>query len=134
MEQLEGLSYTYGDLRLANILLDTDKSIKVGDFDLTVRLSEQLLVISALFYKLEGDYEALIASAISKQYAVGSCIYNIRTRFELFYDLPGLLIVRKLINNEFPTTSDNYLLGNLILGCWYRRYSTILELKQAVFI
>ena len=115
MEWLERLGYAHGDLRPANILLDIEDTTKVGDFDSTVRLGEQVLVTTAPFCKLEGDYEATIAGAISEQYAVGSCIYNIRTRFEPFHDVAGPVMVRKLMNNEFPTTSDDHLFGNIIL-------------------
>lgn len=101
MEWLERLGYAHGDLRPANILLDAEENIKVANLDSTVRLGEQLLVASAPFCKLEGDYEPPIASAVSEQYAVGSCIYNIRTPFKLFHDIAMPVRVRKLINNEF---------------------------------
>ncbi|KAI4210387.1 MAG: hypothetical protein LQ351_006754 [Letrouitia transgressa] len=75
---LESLGYAHGDLRPANILLDTRDTIKIGDFDSTVRFGEQLLVSTAPFCKLEGDYEAPRASPFSEQYAIGSYVYNIR--------------------------------------------------------
>ena len=132
VEWLERLGYAHGDLRPANILLDAEDTIKLGDFDSTVELGERLLVTTAPFCKLEGDYEAPIASPVSEQYAVGSCIYNIRTGFEPLHDIAGPVMVRKLMNNEFPPTSDDYLFGDIILGCWRGHYSSIRQLKQAV--
>lgn len=118
MEWLELLGYAHGDLRPANILLDAGDMIKVGDFDSTVRIGEQLLVTTAPFCKLEADYEAPLAGAVSEQYAVGSCIYNIRTGHEPFHDIDGPVMVRKLMNNEFPPTSNDDIFGDIVLRCW----------------
>lgn len=126
VEWLERLGYAHGDLRPANIL------IKLGDFDSTVRFGEQLLVTSAPFCKLEGDYEAPIAGTVSEQYAIGSCIYNIRTGLEPFHDISGPVMVRKLMNNEFPPTSDDHLFGDIILGSWRGRFSSIRQLEQVI--
>ncbi|KAL9101041.1 MAG: hypothetical protein Q9163_003656 [Psora crenata] len=132
VEWLERLGYAHGDLRPANILLDAADTIKVGDFDSTVRFGEQLLVTTVPFCKLEGDYEAPVAGAVTEQYAVGSCIYNIRTGFEPYHDIDGPVMVRKLMKNEFPPTSDDYLFGGTILKCWRGRYSSIRQLRQAI--
>lgn len=70
IEWLEHLGYTHGDLRPANILLDAEDTIKVGDFDYTVRTGEPHLVTTAPLCKLEDDFEAPLAGAISEQYAV----------------------------------------------------------------
>ncbi|MCJ1465631.1 hypothetical protein MMC07_004250 [Pseudocyphellaria aurata] len=130
VEWLERLGLAHGDLRPANILLDTRDSVQIGDFDATVRLGEELLVSSAPFGKPEGDFEASTASASSEQFAIGSCIYNIRTRVEPFHDLPGPVMVRKLRDNDFPSTSRDSLFGDIILGCWRGRYSSIRQLKH----
>lgn len=65
MEWLEHFGYAHGDLRPANILLDAGDKIKVGDFDSTGRIGEPLLVATASFCKLEGNYEAPLVGALS---------------------------------------------------------------------
>lgn len=132
MEWLERLGYAHGDLRPANILLDARDMIKVADFDSTVRIGEPLLVATAPFCKLEGDYKTPLAGAVSEQYAVGSCIYNIRTGHEPFHDIDGPLMVRKLMNNEFPPTSNDGVFGDVVLRCWRGCYQSISELEQAI--
>ncbi|MCJ1412336.1 hypothetical protein MMC19_006430 [Ptychographa xylographoides] len=132
VEWLERLGYAHGDLRPANILLDAEDTIKVADFDSTVRYGEQLLVTTLPFCKLDDNYEAPLAGALTEQYAVGSCIYNIRNLVEPFHDLPGPVMVRKLINNEFPVTSHDHLFGDIILGCWHGKYSSIQRLQRII--
>lgn len=41
-------------------------------------------------------------------------------------------MVRKLMNIEFPSTSDDFLFGDIILQCWRGHYPSIRELKQAI--
>ena len=134
MEWLERLGYAHGDLRPANILLDAGEMIKVGDFDSTVRIGEQLLVTTAPFCKLGTDYEAPLAGAVSEQYAVGSCIYNIRTGHEPFHDFDGPVMVRKLMNNEFPPTSSDHILGDVVQQCWLGCYRSIAELEHGILM
>lgn len=134
VEWLERLGYAHGDLRPANILLDAEDTIKVCDFDSTVRFGEQLLVAGAPFCKLEGDYEAPIAGTISEQYSIGSRIYNIRTGSEPFHDIPGPVMVRNLMNNEFPPMSADHLFGDITLGCWRGHFSSIRQLKHIILM
>ena len=132
MEWLERLGYVHGDLRPANILLDARDALKVGDFDSTVKLGEQLLVTTAPFCKLKADYEAPLAGPVSEQYAVGSCIYNIRTGHEPFHDIDGPVMVRKLMNNEFPSTLNDEIFGDIVIRCWRGSYQSISELEQVI--
>ena len=75
---LESLGYVHGDLRPANIFLDSVDDIRLGDFDSTVKRGEQLKVASEPFCKVNEDYELPIGGPISEQFSLGSCIYTIR--------------------------------------------------------
>lgn len=110
--------YAHGDLGPVNILLDAGDTIEVGNFDSTVRIGKPLLVATATFCKLEGDYEAPIAGDFSEQYAVGSCIYNIRLGHEPFHDIDGPVMLGILVNNESPPTSNDGIFGDVVLRCW----------------
>lgn len=76
---------------------------------------EPLLVVTVPFCKLEVDYKTPLAGAVSEQHAVRSCIYNIRTGCKPFHDIDEPLIVQKLMNNEFPPTSNDGVFGNVVL-------------------
>lgn len=134
MEWLGRLGYAHVNLRPANVLLDAGDTIKFGDSDSTVRIGEPLLVATAPFCRLEGDYEARLAGAVSEQYAAGSCIYNIRTGHEPFHGIDGPVMVRKLVNNEFHTTSNDGIFGDVVLRCWRGSYQSISELEQAIIL
>lgn len=134
MEWIERLGYARGDLRPASGLLDAGDTIEVGDFDSTVRKGEPLLVATATFCILERDYEAPLAGDFSEQYAVGSCIYNIRPGQEPFHDIHGPVMVRKLMNNELPPTSNDGIFRDVVLRCWRGSYQTISELEQATIL
>ena len=119
-------------MRPGNILLDAADTIKLGDFDATVKTGEELLVTAPPFCKLNEDYEAPLAGAISEQYALGSCIYTIRTGHEPFHDVDGPVMVRKLMNNDIPPTSNDKVFGDTILRCWRGYYPSIFKLEQAI--
>jgi hypothetical protein len=87
------------------------------DFDAAVKIGEQLLVASEPFCKLNIDYEVPIAGPQSEQFALGSYFYNIRYGYISFHDLDAPTRVRKLVRNEFPSTSQDDLFGDLIQAC-----------------
>ena len=105
----EQLGYVHGDIRPANILLDTMGNIKLGDFDATVKKGEELLAASEPFCKLNKGYETPPAGPVSEQFALGSCIYTIQYGKIPLHEFDPPTRVLKLMRNEFPVTSDDHL-------------------------
>ncbi|KAG5938495.1 hypothetical protein E4U60_001345 [Claviceps pazoutovae] len=75
---IEGLGFVHGDLRPANILLTANDNIRVADFDVSVKIGQELEAGSEPFVRLNEDFELPQAGPISEQFALGSCIYTIR--------------------------------------------------------
>lgn len=132
---LERLGYVHGDLRPANIFLDVEENIRLGDFDATVKVGEQLRVASEPFCKLNEDYEPPLAGPDTEQFSLGSCIYNIRFGRKPHHDLDPPTRVRKLMMNDFPSTSADYLFGALTNNCWYGGiYDSIYTVEQEILL
>lgn len=122
---LEDLGYAHGDLRPANILLNQEEDLFLADFDSSVKLGDPLLVMSEPFCKSQVGFEIPKASSKSEQFALGSCFYNIRWGHIPFHDLDPPTRVRKLMRNEFPSTSTDALFGDLIQSCWQGTFESI---------
>lgn len=122
---IEGLGRVHGDLRPPNILLTADDHIRLADFDTSVKIGEELLVASEPFVKLNENFELPHAGPISEQFALASCIYTIRSGHIPFSELDAPVRVRRLMNNEFPSTANDAEFGSLILGCWQGQYASI---------
>lgn len=133
---LERLGYVHGDLRPANIFLDVvEQNIRLGDFDATVKIGEQLKVASEPFCKLNEAYEfSSAAGPDTEQFALASCIYNIRFGHKPHHDLDAPARVRKLMMNEFPSTSADGLLGALTTNCWYGVFDSIRTVEQEILL
>lgn len=122
---IEGLGLVHGDLRPSNILLTANDNIRLADFDASVKIGEQLLVASEPFCKLNGDFELPHAGPISEQFALASCIYTIRFGHIPLGELDAPDRVRKLMNNEFPSTENDAKFGVVTLSCWQGQYASI---------
>lgn len=129
---LERLGYVHGDLRPANALVDGGDDLRLTDFDATVKRGERLLVASEPFCKLNDDYELPIAGPRSEQFSLGSCFYNIRYGHIPFNDLDAPTRVQKLMQNEFPSTFQDTLFGDLIKACWQGVYMSINTINVGV--
>ncbi|KAF2194753.1 hypothetical protein K469DRAFT_617378 [Zopfia rhizophila CBS 207.26] len=129
---LEHLGYVHGDLRPANIFLDTRENIRLGDFDGTVKKGEQLVVVSEPFCKLNESYEPPLAGPLSEQFSLASCVYTIRFGHKPFHDIDAPIRVRKLIMNRFPSTSTDVVFGDLTRKCWHGFYDSISAVEQDI--
>lgn len=129
---IEGLGYVHGDLRPANILLDSQDNIRVGDFDATVQRGEELLVASEPYCKLNAKFELPLAGPQTEQFALGSCIYAMRFGHKPFHHLDPPARVQKLTKNEFPPTSSDNLFGEVMNKCWHGKYGSIRAVQEDV--
>jgi serine/threonine protein kinase len=129
---LEQLDFVHGDLRPANILLDANEEIKLADFDATVRPGEELKVAGVPFCKTNAKCETPLAGPESEQYSLASCIYTIRFGHWPWHGLTGRAMFERLARNEFPPTSADPLLGDLITSCWFGKYESIAAVEKDV--
>ncbi|KAI1759155.1 kinase-like protein [Hypoxylon sp. FL1150] len=129
---IENLGYVHGDLRPANIFLDANEDIRLGDFDAAVKKNEQLFVASEPFCKLNEDYELPIAGPVSEQFSLGSCIYTIRFGYPPWHDVDAPIRVRRLMQNQFPSTSTDHLLGQVTDNCWHGVYESMIAVERDV--
>ncbi|KAH7317666.1 kinase-like domain-containing protein [Rhexocercosporidium sp. MPI-PUGE-AT-0058] len=79
---LEQLDYFHGDMRPGNILLDGSGHVKLCDFGNTTKRGEELPATTYPYYRLRVDRSSPLAGPASEQFAMGSCIYTIRTGHE----------------------------------------------------
>lgn len=126
------LGYVHGDLRPENILLMAEDDVRVADFDSSVRIGEELLVASEPFCKLNEGFELPNAGPVSEQFSLASCIYTIRMGHLPHHELDAPDRITKLIKNEFPTTSQDILFGDLTLKCWLGRYLSLAAVNRDV--
>lgn len=129
---LETLDYFHGDLRPENILLDETEHVKVCDFGRTQKRGCKVEVATYPFYRPGMD---AVAGPLHEQFAIGSCIYTIRTgevpygqyetpeEFKLMYDA--------LVQGKFPPV-DDVVLGEIIRTCWHAEYASIADVEAAI--
>ncbi|KAG5915537.1 hypothetical protein E4U61_004526 [Claviceps capensis] len=122
---IKGLGFVHGDLRPANILLTANDNIRLADFDVSVKIGEQLEAGSEPFVRLHEDFELPQAGPISEQFALGSCIYTIRFGHIPLSELDPPVRVQKLIKNELPPTDDDAEFGSVTRSCWQGQYASV---------
>ena len=131
---LERLGYVHGDLRPENILLDVNENIRLTDFDASVKVGEELRVGGGLLCKLNENHDIPLAGPETEQFAFASCIYNIRFGYEPHHDVDGPTMLQKMIKNEFPSTSADFLFGQLTTDCWHGIYDSIASIEQDILL
>jgi serine/threonine protein kinase len=129
---LESLGLVHGDLRPANILLDSSDDIKLGDFDATVSPGSELLVASEPVCKINEDFETPLAGPESEQFALASCIYTIRFGHWPWHDLEPRVRGQRLARNEFPLVSADRLFGEVTRRCWLGEYASIAAVERDI--
>lgn len=71
------------------------------------------------------NYEPPLASPLSEQFSLASCIYTIRFGYIPFHDIDAPIRVRRLIMNQFPATATDVIFGDLTQNCWDGGYHSI---------
>lgn len=130
---LEKLGYAHGDLRPHNILVDESSNLVVMDFETTVPIGAEVIPTMMPFCKLDKDIRAPPAGAENEQFALGSCIYNIRFGFAPYADLSvdSSISEQMQMRGEYPSTAgDRY--GQIIENCWHGVYPSIKDLEVDV--
>ncbi|KAF8850860.1 putative Rho-associated protein kinase [Acephala macrosclerotiorum] len=133
---LEGLGYVHGDINPRNILLDDRDQVKLGDFDHTLKIGEDLDVGYEPYVRAQrlgamgGTYG--IAGPITEQFALGSVFWYITRGTELYADLEGPDQVDRLIDGRFPATDPQDPIDNIISNCWLGKYQSIAALSKHI--
>ncbi|KAL2198265.1 kinase-like domain-containing protein [Corynascus similis CBS 632.67] len=130
--RLERLGLVHGDLQPANIFLDANNNIQVGDFDVTARPGAELMVASEPFCKIFKNLETPPAGPVSEQFSLASCIYTIRFGHWPWHELDPRARGERLIKNEFPSVSADSLFGDVTTRCWHGEYVSIASVEQDV--
>jgi serine/threonine protein kinase len=127
---LDTLDYFHGDLRPENILLDEAEHVKVCDFGRAQKRGSKVEVATYPFYS---PLKNAVAGPAHEQFAIGSCIYTIRTgevpygqletpeQFRRMYDA--------LVQGEYPPTEDDDVLGHVVSSCWLSTYDSMKEVE-----
>ncbi|KAJ4307471.1 hypothetical protein N0V84_012711 [Fusarium piperis] len=127
---LETLGLAHGDLRPKNILLASNDDIRVADFDVTRRVGEEVYTVTAPFGKMNPGWKHPIAGPGTEQFALASCIYNIRFGEEPMSDIDGPEMVQMLMRGELPPRPDDGELGDLLVDCWSEKFESIAAVDE----
>lgn len=130
---LESLGYFHGDLRPENILLDKAEHIKICDFGRALKRGCKIEAATYPFYR---PSNGAVAGPAHEQFAVGSCIYTIRTG-EVPYGLwttsaEFMRMHDALVRGEYPPVDDDRILGHVISSCWHSRYESMEDLDATI--
>ncbi|KAF6807174.1 hypothetical protein CSOJ01_08362 [Colletotrichum sojae] len=129
---LEKLGLVHGDLRPANILLTVDEHVRLADFDVCVKIGEELQAASEPFCKLDARLDTPPAGAVSEQFALASVIYTIRFNHIPMAELDAPERVQRIARIEMPPSEEDELFGDLIQDCWQGRYPSMAAMYEEI--
>jgi serine/threonine protein kinase len=130
---LESLDYFHGDLRLENILLDETEHVKVCDFGRAMKRGCKIDVATYPFYC---PAKNPVAGPAHEQFAIGSCIYTIRTgevpygQWETPEDFKRMH--EALLQGNYPPTEDDAVLGHIVSSCWHSSFESMGDVEAAI--
>ena len=130
---LESFDYFHGDLRPENILLDAAEHVKICDFGRTVKQGCRIEVATYPFYRPGRN---AVAGPANEQFAIGSCIYTIRTGEVPYGQWETTLEFKRmheaLVRGEYPQTGDDCILGHIVRSCWHSLYESMKDVEKAI--
>ncbi|KAK4236834.1 hypothetical protein C8A03DRAFT_45242 [Achaetomium macrosporum] len=130
---LESFDYFHGDLRPENILLDETEHVKVCDFGRAQKRGCKVEVATYPFYR-PGKIAA--AGHAHEQFAIGSCIYTIRTGEVPYgqWETPAdsQRMYEALVRGIYPPTEDDSVLGHIVSSCWRSSHDSMEDEGSAV--
>ncbi|GAM91195.1 hypothetical protein ANO11243_092420 [Dothideomycetidae sp. 11243] len=139
---LENQGLAHGDLRPENILLTHDNSIKLTDFDNTLKIGQEVEVGGYPYVRELEEFGPIgPAGAQTEQFATGSIIFILIVGHEPYEDQwfgkdggerHGLVVSRLLRLFQFPPVPEDNPSSEIIQNCWHGRYSTIAALHEAM--
>ena len=136
--RLEDVGLTHGDIRPANMLLDSDWNLKLSDMDRAMKVGEEIAVLTEPFGRLLGkeDGEGADtygnAGARTETFAIGSVYYTL-TRGHEPYETEYwgkehyIVLSDKIQKKEFPSLS-NSASDIIISKCWNGEYHLVKDL------
>ncbi|KAK4041547.1 hypothetical protein C8A01DRAFT_34386 [Parachaetomium inaequale] len=130
---LESLDYFHGDLRPENIFLDETEHVKACDFGRARKRGCKIEVATYPFYR---PAKHAVAGPAHEQFAIGSCIYTIRTGEVPYgqWETPEQFrdMYQALGRGEYPPTEDDGVLGHIVSSCWHSSYGSMEDVEAAV--
>jgi serine/threonine protein kinase len=135
---LKRIRLIYRDIRPGNMLLDVDRNLKLSDFDRGMKIGEDIVVLTELYWRLldaenDGDVSTYgTAGARTEPFAIGPVYYTLLRGHEPYetesWDRDHFVTLgEKFQNKEFPSLT-NSAADAIIRKCWHGKYQLVGEL------
>lgn len=133
---LESLGWVHGDLRPANLLLDSADHLKLADFDCVGKIGSPSHGNAPPWARLQG-HEAGTENGTwgtngprTEQFPIGSILYTLTRGFQpCEYEESGPNVVQRLQDMDFPELAGDQLDG-IIHRCWTGFYASVGDLAK----